>query len=120
MIDAAEALLHGLDEHFAHRLARQPFALLCPIGQDLAAEAVLGKGRVTVCPESHLISKPSEHQRMSALSAWVPGRMDGVVQGLIFVFCVLVMRGGLAGAADRMTGSATHWLGARRTGTAQV
>ncbi|MCY1243423.1 hypothetical protein D3C71_1150920 [compost metagenome] len=44
-LDAAEALLHGLDEHFAHRLARQPFALPCPIGQDLAVAAVLGEGR---------------------------------------------------------------------------
>ena len=38
-----EALLDGLDEHLAHRLARQPFALPGPEGHDLAITAVLGK-----------------------------------------------------------------------------
>lgn len=34
-----------LDEHFAHRLTRQPFTPPCPIGQDLTIAAVLGEGR---------------------------------------------------------------------------
>jgi hypothetical protein len=43
-IERTEAALHSLDEHIAHRLAWQPFAMLCALDQHVVVAAVLGEG----------------------------------------------------------------------------
>ena len=42
-LNIAEALLHRLDQHLAHRLTRQSFSLSGPPSHDLTVAAVLGE-----------------------------------------------------------------------------
>jgi hypothetical protein len=66
-LHCAEALLHRFDEHLTHGLARQPLPSQARHAMTLRSRQSLAKVAVTVWPESHKISRPSEHQRRSLL-----------------------------------------------------
>ena len=67
-LHGAKAFLHGFDQYLAHRFARQAlfFQPRCAIVS--RSQQSFTNVTVTVSPESHLISKPSEHQRISLAS----------------------------------------------------
>jgi hypothetical protein len=65
-IDRAEAAFPSFDEHLAHWLAWQPFALPSTPRHHLTVTAILGEGgRHGLARIAHLICSPSEHRRRS-------------------------------------------------------
>ena len=65
---SAEVPLHRVDQQLAHRLARQAMPSQAREPTSSRSQQSLANVAVIVWPRSHLISKPSEHQRRSLLS----------------------------------------------------
>jgi hypothetical protein len=64
-LDRTEAFLHGLNEHSRTGSPGNPLPTHARNAMISRSQQSLAKVAVTVSPESHLISKPSEHHRVS-------------------------------------------------------